>query len=75
MSYADRHFTRGLILADWNGFTLTLKPGVPQGFATETLVILDPVDDDGPAKDVCKNENVGLLQAGSWLGDRNTGEG
>lgn len=46
---------------------LTLKTGVPECFATETFVILHSVDDNGPAKYVCKNKNVGLLQAGSWL--------
>lgn len=47
-----------------------MKAGVPQGFATETLVILDAVDDNGPAKNVCENENVGLLQTGPRLWDR-----
>lgn len=46
---------------------LTLKACVAERFAAEALVILDSVDDDGPSQNVCKNENVGLLQAGSRL--------
>lgn len=49
------------------GRVLTLKTGVPERFATETFVILHSVDDDWPTKYVCKNKNVGLLQAGSRL--------
>lgn len=46
---------------------LTLKTGVPECFTTETFVVLYSIDDDRPTKYVCKNENVGLFQAGSWL--------
>lgn len=42
---------------------LTLKTSVPKRFATETFVILYSVNYDGPTKYVCKNEDVGLLQA------------
>lgn len=48
-------------------FLLTLKTGVPECFTTETFVVLYSIDDDRPTKYVCKNENVGLFQAGSWL--------
>lgn len=46
---------------------LTLKTGVPERFPTETFVILHSIDDDWSTKYVCKNENVCLFQAGSWL--------
>lgn len=47
--------------------TLTLKTGVAECFTTETFVILHPVDNNRSAEYVCKNKNVRLLQAGSWL--------
>lgn len=46
---------------------LTLKACVPERLAAEALVILHSIDDDGPSQNVCKNKNVGLLQAGSRL--------
>ena len=45
----------------------TLKARVAECFTAETLVILHSVDDDRPSKNVRKNKNVGLLQAGPGL--------
>lgn len=55
-----------LLTKHWSKL-LTLKTGVPKCLPTETFVILHSVDDYWPSKYVCKNENVGLFQAGSRL--------
>lgn len=47
--------------------SLTLKACVAQRFPTETFVVLDPVDDYGPAKNVRQDKDVRLLQAGPGL--------
>ena len=55
----------------WQNFcSLTLKPSVSQRFPTETFVVFHSVDYDGSAKNVRQNKNVGLLQAGPGLGER-----
>ena len=58
----QRHLTKTALFQTVDRL-LTLKTGVPKRFPTETFVILHSVDDYGPAKYVCKNKNVGLLQA------------
>ena len=46
---------------------LTFKPGVAEVLPAPTLDLLHPVDDDGPAEDVCEAEDVDLLEGGARL--------
>lgn len=46
---------------------LTLKASVSQRFPTETFVVFHSVDYDRSSKNMCKNKNMGLLQAGPGL--------
>ena len=45
-----------------------MEAGVAQGLSSEAFIVLDSVDDDGPAEDVSQHKDVRLLQAGSRLG-------